>query len=147
MSFKKADSSHRTDYSVIAKYRNKEQVERLVSAVRKKGKTCYDFCEKINNPNNVDVSPDEWMESFEHTPDFLNDTQFRWIFEKDLDGLKNAEKVIVLLPAGNSVHIEAGIAYGLGKPLILIGKPEKPESLYLIFEERYDTMDEFLATL
>ena len=61
--------------------------------------------------------------------------------------LKNAEKVILLLPAGNSVHIEAGVAYGLGKPLILIGEPEKPETLYLIFKESYKTIDEFLKTI
>ncbi len=62
------------------------------------------------------------MKAFENTKDFLNDKHFKKLFKKDLEGLKNAEKVIMLLPAGNSVHIEAGIAYGLGKPLILIGE-------------------------
>ncbi|MCK5490384.1 MAG: hypothetical protein KAI67_00935, partial [Candidatus Pacebacteria bacterium] len=69
------------------------------------------------------------------------------LFRKDLDGLKNAEKIILLLPAGTSAHIEAGIAYGLEKPLVLIGEPEKPESLYLIFQERYKTIEEFLKTV
>lgn len=32
-------------------------------------------------------------------------------------------------------------------PFILIRKPEKPESLYLIFQERYNTIEEFLAAL
>ena len=53
----------------------------------------------------------------------------------------------MLLPAGSSVHMEAGIAYGLGKPLILIGEPEKPETLYLVFNERYKSIDEFLKTI
>ncbi len=79
--------------------------------------------------------------------DFYNNKYFKEIFDEDLDGLKNAEKVILLLPAGTSAHMEAGIAFGLGKPLILIGEPEKPETLYLVFNERYNNMDEFLATI
>jgi len=68
-------------------------------------------------------------------------------FEEDLDGLKNADKVILLLPAETSAHMEAGIAFGLGKHLILIGESEKPETLYLVFNERYKDMNEFLATI
>lgn len=136
-----------TDYDVIAKYRNKECVESLISRLKEKGKTCYNFLDVPADAENPDASPEEQMRNFENTQDFFDDEHFKRIFEKDLAGLKNSEKVIVLLPAGNSVHIEAGIAYGLGKPLILIGKPEKPESLYLIFGERYDTIDEFLATV
>jgi hypothetical protein len=64
-----------------------------------------------------------------------------------LDGLKNAKKVIMLLPADNPVHIEVGIAYGSGKQLILIGEKEKSESLYLIFTERYKTIEDFLKTI
>jgi len=55
--------------------------------------------------------------------------------------------VILLLPAGISAHIEAGIAYGLGKEPILIGQPEKPESLYLIFKKRFATVDDFLHSI
>ena len=87
------------------------------------------------------------MQAFELTNNFFDDKYFIHVFEKDLNGLKNAQKVIVLLPAGNSVHIEAGIAYGLDKPLILIGEPEKPESLYLIFKERYKSIEDFLQSM
>ncbi len=136
-----------THYSVIAKYRNKDQVEFLISKLKEKGKTCYNFCETPPDAHNPEAHPEEQMKNFESVQDFYNDEHFKFIFETDLEGLKNAEKIIVLLPAGNSVHIEAGIAYGLGKPLILIGRPEKPESHYLIFDERYDTIDEFLLSL
>jgi len=136
-----------TDYTIISKFRNKEQCEMLVKKLQEKGKTCYNFCEKPSDKNNPKAHPEEQMKAFEAVKDFYNDEYFREIFEKDLEGLKNAQKVIVLLPAGNSVHIEAGIAYGLGKPLILIGKVEKPESLYLIFEERYETREKFLETI
>lgn len=136
-----------THYSVLAKFRNKGQVERLISGITAKGKTCYNFCDIPVDPKNPTASPEEQMNVFENTQNYFEDENFKHIFEKDLSGLKNSEKVIVLLPAGNSVHIEAGIAYGLGKPLVLIGQPEKPESLYLIFNERYGTIEEFLSTI
>jgi len=136
-----------TDYTIISKFRNKDKCDLLVKRLKEKGKTCYNFCNIPADPNNPDGHPEEQMKVFESVKDFFNDGHFRKTFKRDLEGLKNAEKVIMLLPAGNSVHIEAGIAYGLGKPLILVGEPEKPETLYLIFKERYKTIDEFLKTI
>lgn len=136
-----------TDYTVLAKFRNKEQVECLIEAIRRKGFSCYNFCDTPVDPNKKGDSPQQQMDAFEKVKDFHNNEHFKYIFEKDLKGLKEANKVIVLLPAGNSVHIEAGIAYGMGKELILIGEIEKPESLYLIFEKRYNTIEDFLKTI
>jgi len=136
-----------TDYTLLSKFRNKEQCELLIKKLKEKGKTCYNFCNMPADKENPDAHPEDQMKKFEATENFYEDEYFKEIFEKDLEGLKNAEKVIVLLPAGNSVHIEAGIAYGLGKPLILIGEPEKPDTLYLIFKERYKTIEEFLKTI
>ncbi len=136
-----------TDYTIISKFRNKEQCELLINKIEEKGKTCYNFCSTPADPKNPDAHPEEQMEVFESVEDFFNNDYHRYIFEKDLEGLKNADKVILLLPAGTSAHIEAGIAYGLGKPMILIGEPEKPESLYLIFKERYASIDEFIDML
>lgn len=87
------------------------------------------------------------MDALEGHKDFLNDPVHRFHYERDLAGLKNASTVVLLLPAGTSTHIEAGIAFGLGKKLIFIGKPEKPETLYFIFDEYFETIDEFLASI
>ena len=136
-----------TDYTIISKFRNKDQCERLIEKLRAKGKTCYDFCAAPADPNNPKAQPEEQMKTLESVVDFYNDEYFQHVFKKDLEGLEKAKKVIMLLPAGTSVHIEAGIAYGLGKPLILIGESEKPETLYLIFNERYKTIEEFIKTV
>ncbi|MFO7807077.1 MAG: hypothetical protein R6V40_01485 [Candidatus Moraniibacteriota bacterium] len=135
------------DYTIISKFRNKERCEYLIGKLREKGKTCYNFLDKPADPENPEGEVEEQMKAFESTQNFFNDKYFQKLFEEDLDGLKNAREVIMLLPAGNSVHMEAGIAYGLGKKLILIGKPEKPESLYLAFDERYDSIEDFLETI
>jgi hypothetical protein len=136
-----------TDYTVITKFRNKNKGEFLIKKLEEKGCSCYNFFAKPADPEKPDADPGEQMNKFETTKDFYNDKYFKEIFKKDLEGLKNAEKVIMLLPAGNSVHIETGIAHGLGKLLILIGQPEKPDSLYLIFQEKYKTIEEFLKTI
>ena len=136
-----------TDYTIISKFRNKDQCERLIKKLRAKGKTCYDFCDTPADPENPNAHPEEQMKTLESVKDFYNDEYFQYVFKKDMEGLKDARKVIMLLPAGISVHIEAGIAHGLGKHLVLIGEPAKPETLYLIFNERYKTIEEFLETI
>ncbi len=136
-----------TEYTIITRYRNKDQCLKLIKELEARGKTCYNFCDTPADPDNPNASPEDQMKKYEQSSDLYNDPHHQFVFKKDLEGLKNAEKVILLLPAGTSAHIEAGIAYGFGKPLILIGSPEKPESLYLIFKERYESADDFLNTI
>ncbi|MBP9762534.1 hypothetical protein KBD34_02880 [Patescibacteria group bacterium] len=135
------------DYTLVSRFRNKERCEYLVAELVKRGKSCHNFCITPSDPNNPTASAEAQMRAWEETKDFFHDPYFRMIFEKDLKALKEAQTVLFLLPCGTSAHMEAGIAYGLGKHLILIGEPEKPESLYIIFEERYPTIEAFMATL
>ena len=135
-----------TDYTVIGKFRNSNNVRALIAGIRDKGKTCYDFTDKPADPDNPEASFEKQMANLESHKDFLNDPVHRYHYERDLAGLKNADTVILLLPAGTSTHIEAGIAFGLGKKIVLIGKPEKPETLYFIFDEYFDTVDDFLRS-
>lgn len=136
-----------TDYMVIGRYRNKENTQKLVEAIRAKGFTCYDFAEKSAYPDSPEASAEEQMAALESHPDFLNDPLHEYHFKRDLDGLENAKTVVLLLPAGNSAHMEAGIAFGENKKLILIGTPDKPETLYYIFDEFYKTADDFLSSI
>lgn len=64
-----------------------------------------------------------------------------------MDGLKNADTIVMLLPAGLAAHMEAGASFGFGKKMILIGEVEKPETLYLMFDERYPDIESFLETI
>jgi hypothetical protein len=140
-------NNHKTDFTVIGKFRNAANVRKLIHAIRAKGKTCYDFTDKPADPENPGAPFDDQMKALESHTDFLNDPVHRAHYERDLAGLKNAGTVILLLPAGTSAHIEAGIAFGLEKKLILIGKPEKPETLYYIFDEHYDKIEDLVKTL
>lgn len=136
-----------TNYTIVSAYRNYNLVNELATKIKDKGFSCYNFTDKPADPDNSDAHPEDQMKVFESTEDFINNPYFKELFESDLKGLKNAENVILLLPAGTSAHIEIGIAYGLGKKCILIGEPAKPESLYLLFDEYYDSVDDFIQTI
>lgn len=139
-------------YMVVSRWRNRESVEDLVSKLRAKGKSVYSFIEgdgtqyELKN-SEQNHTPEDFMKIFESIPNWQNDPSVRQIFDIDMNALRNSETVILLLPGGKSAHIEAGAAYGLGKKLIVIGEQKETESLYLIFNEFYNTVDEFINSI
>ncbi len=137
----------KTDFMVIGRVRNSENVNRLVKGIEDKGFTCYNFLSRDTVPEYAHLSRQEQMEILESHPDFWNDPLHKHHYDTDMDGLKNADTVVMLLPAGLAAHMEAGVAYGLGKKLILIGEPEKAETLYLMLNERYATIEDFLESI
>lgn len=137
------------DFFVASRYRNKEEVLRLVHAIREKGKSAYCFIESeasLKHVGKLDENAQEQMTRYE-LKDWKSDEGIREIFEMDMTALKNSKAIVVLLPAGKSVHIEAGVAYGMGKECILIGEQKEAESLYLIFNKIYPIIDEFIKSL
>lgn len=52
------------------------------------------------------------------------------------------DKPTLVLPAGKSGHIEAGVAYGLGKKCYAIGEYDVTDSLYHIFEKIFTNSKE-----
>ena len=132
---------------VIGRVRNAENMMKLVNGLEGRGKTCYHCLHKPAVLEAKDLSWQAQMDILESHEDFWNDSNHKNLFETDMEGLRNADTVVMLLPAGMATHMEAGVAYGLGKKLILIGEVEKPETLYHMFEERYKDIDSFLLTL
>jgi hypothetical protein len=139
------------DYFIASRYRNKDAVLELAHRIRESGKSAYCFVEtpgfrgRATTVQNDD--PEAYMREFEALPDWHNDPGVRTIFDSDMRALRESENVILLLPAGTSAHIEAGVAYGLGKRLILIGERKETESLYLIFDERYSSTRNFIEAI
>ena len=137
----------KTDYMVIGRVRNSENIQRLVNGIEAKGYSCYNFLHKPCTPESDGLPWEEQMEMLESHPDFWNDPIHRDHFETDMNGLRNAHTIVMLLPAGMAAHMEAGVSFGLGKKMVLIGEVEKPETLYLMFEERYPDIESFLETI
>jgi hypothetical protein len=126
-------------YFIASSSRNKDKIVELTEKLRNKGKTVYSFIE--TNPLEKLISEEIDVKDWRENP--MN----KFIFKKDMDPLRVSETLILLLPAGKSAHIEAGVAYGLGRKCIFIGEPEETDSLYLIFDEDYPTIDEFVSSL
>ncbi len=129
----------RYQYFIASSSRNKDRIVELTEKLRKKGKTVYSFLE--TNPLQKLISEEIDVKNWRDSE--MN----KFIFEKDMKPLKESECLILLLPAGKSGHIEAGVAYGLGMKCIFIGQPEETDSLYLIFSEDYPTIDDFIHNL
>ena len=135
------------DYFISSRWRNRDNVLSLAKKLREKGFAVYCFIEEKYNPGTIREDPEEVMARFESRQNWYTDPFVKRIFKRDLDGLRASKFIIVLLPGGKSTHIEAGIGYGLGKKLILIGDQKETESLYLIFSEVYKTSEDFLENL
>lgn len=137
----------KTDIYVAGRVRNSENVLRLIKGIEDKGYTCYNFLHKPATPDKAHLSWDEQIAHLESHPDFWNDSAHQHHFKTDMAGLKNADTFVLLLPAGMASHMEAGVAYGLSKRMVIIGEVEKPETLYLMFKERYLDIESFLDAL
>ncbi len=140
----------RYDYFVASRYRNKPEVLRLVHALQEKGKKVYSFIESDasqKHVGSVNADAEEQMRRYEAREDWQNDPAIQEIFESDMQALRNSDTLILLLQAGKSAHMEAGAAYGMGKKCILIGEQKETESLYLLFDKTYPSIDVFLSSL
>jgi len=106
---------------IAGRTRNIPQILKVCQAIGSLGKTYYCFAENEESHKNADFDlhdhPDRLADDYESRQ--LDSDGIRVIFEDDLNGLKSADNFLLVLPAGNSSHIEAGIAYGLGKPCYL----------------------------
>lgn len=63
----------------------------------------------------------------------------RRAYKADMEALKEADMLFLLLPAGRSAHFEAGIAHAMGKPVIIYADPEPKIELELVYLEHAPT--------
>ncbi len=70
-------------------------------------------------------------------------------FKSDMDALKAADAVVLVLPCGRSAHLELGWAAGAGKhTLVLLDNPiSEPELMYLACDAICVDLDEVRALL
>ncbi|MEK7620183.1 MAG: hypothetical protein AAB413_03015 [Patescibacteria group bacterium] len=135
------------NYFIASRWRNRDILDPLVEQIRAAGHDVYYFVEKTITKHARELEPEEYMKRYESIKNWREDPYCKKIYEQDLCGLKECETLLLILPAGKSAHMEAGIAHGLGKRTILVGAVEETESLYLAFDEWYPSIEEFIASL
>jgi hypothetical protein len=134
------------NYFIASRWENMKQVQYLTENLHALG---HDIFSYVDDKRNF-VSKKELEQPadvFKLGDDWRTRPALKTMFEKDTEGLANCDVMILLLPAGETSHIEAGIAYGLGKKLVLIGEPPVVKTHYLIFNDWYKTIEEYITAL
>ncbi|SRR5258708_4364666 len=134
-------------FFIASPWKNKEAVKTLSDDLVKQGHQVYSFLDSGSNLSTGVAIVDELRLFREALADWEHDPRIKDIFHSELEGLKGSEAVILLQPAGHSSLLEAGIGYGMGKKIFVIGPIEKPEVFYLICEGIYADTATFLADL
>lgn len=130
------------DFFIAGRSRNKENILRICDLFDKYNVSYYCFLKNEDDwgYGSKDNTPEENQKEFE-TLDLKSDIVLN-LFHTDLEGEKNSDNLLLVLPAGKAAHIESGIAYGLGKKCYAIGEYEQTDTLYNIFEEIFDDENE-----
>ena len=131
------------DFFIAGKTRNKDYILKICDLFDKYSISYYCFLkneETMNSYGTGAKTEEERMKEFESL-DLKSETVLK-IFHEDLDNEKASKNFLLVLPAGKSGHIEAGIAYGMGKKCYAIGEFDATDSLYNIFENIFNNEDE-----
>ena len=134
-------------FYVAGRARNKENILNICNILDELNISNYCFLknDELHKKVGLDVNDKNLADSFESLG--LKSSSVRTLFEHDLKGEKNSENFLLVLPAGKSAHIEAGIAYGLGKKCYAIGEYDVTDSLYLIFDKIFKDENELKSFL
>ncbi len=137
------------DFFIAGRTRNKEKIFEICDIFERLNVSYYCFLknEQSHAEAGLDVNkrPEELMKEFESLK--LDSAAVQTIFKYDMEAEKNSKNLLLVLPAGKSAHIEAGVAYGLGKKCYAIGEYDVTDSLYLIFDKIFadeKELEEFL---
>jgi len=132
-------------FFIASPWRNREAVGELTTKLVARGHVVYSFLQSgANLASGMSIAQELGIFS-KALMNWENDPNIKKIFDSEMEGLKNSEAVILLQPAGHSSLLEAGIGYGMGKKVIIIGPIEKPEVVYLISESFYPDVDSFIS--
>lgn len=141
--------SFKYDFFIAGRTRNKENILKICNEFDNLGVSYYCFLKNeqshLEAGLNLHDNPEDLAEKFENMS--LDSNAVQTIFNYDMDGEKNSKNLLLILPAGKSAHIEAGIAYGMGKKCYALGEYDVTDSLYLIFNKIFKDEKELIEFL
>ena len=134
-------------FFIASPWRNKEAVKALSETLTREGHTAMSFLTSGSNLTTGNSVNDELKGFARALVGWEDDPLVDKIFSSEIEGLKACDALILLEPSGRSSLAEAGIAYGLGKPVILVGLVDRPEMIYHICTYRYPGPDALIVNL
>ena len=133
--------NNKYEFFVAGRTRNKENILKICDMFDKYNISHYCFLKSeksFKSYGNENQTVEEKQKEFERLG--LKSKVVLDIFNEDMEAEKQSKNFLLVLPAGKSGHIEAGVAYGMGKKCYAIGEFDVTDSLYNIFEKIF--MDE-----
>lgn len=126
---------NRFEFFIAGRARNKDNILRICDLFDKYNVSYYCFLknEKDWKYGNSSQTAEERQKEFESLS--LKSDIVLNLFNQDMEGERSSKNLLLVLPAGKAAHIEAGVAYGLGKKCYAIGEYDATDTLYNIFEE------------
>jgi len=121
-----------SDFFVAGSWRNRDAIEEVLAALDAAGSSTYCFVRAGYSAAGAALAAPGGADAAD-----LGIAAVQDVFEQDLQALRAAERFLLVLPAGQAAHIEAGIAYGLGTPCYAVGPVERSETLYRIFDRMF----------
>ncbi len=137
------------DFFIAGRARNKDNILKICNLLDKYNISYYCFLKNEENwgYGNSNQTPEERQKEFEAL-DLKSDIVLN-LFKQDIEGEKASKNLLLVLPAGKAAHIEAGIAYGMGKKCYAIGEFDTTDTLYNIFDKIFKDeteLEHFLKT-
>ena len=141
--------NYKYEFFIAGRTRNETNILKICELFDKYNISYYCFLKNDNTKNTYGDNSkreSENMDVFEKL-DLKSDIVLN-VFNEDLKNEKASKNLLLVLPAGKSGHIEAGIAYGMGKKCYALGEYDATDSLYNIFEDIFKdekSLEEFLT--
>ena len=133
----------KNEFFIAGKTRNKDEILKICDLFDKYNVSYYCFLKdeaSMASYGSESNTIEENMAEFESLG--LKSDIVLNIFKNDLEAQKASKNFLLVLPAGKSGHIEAGISYGMGRKCYAIGEFDATDSLYNIFEQIFNNKDE-----
>jgi hypothetical protein len=121
----------------------------VVEALRAAQLDLYDFTHTGFNWNKIDAEWDENNVNESQYKNFLGHPLAKSIYNLDYAAMHWANTCVLILPSGRNAHSEAGWCKGQGKEVFVLitSKEERPELMYLMYDDIFFSIDSLLERL
>ena len=137
------------DFYIAGRARDKEKILEICAIFDASNVSYYCFLqnEQSHKDAGIDMnsSPEEIAKIFGQLT--LESEAIQTFFRHDMEAERQSKNLLLVLPGGKASHIEAGVAYGLGRKCYAVGTCEGIDTLYLIFEEIFANEQELRTFL
>lgn len=115
---------------ISSSWKNREQVRNMAINLRKMGHEVYDFTDPACRKS-PEIPPEKFPEEFDPKvhiySQYIQREEWRTAVMENMEAIKWADMIILLLPCGNDSHADWALGVGMGKNSVVVGSMRKGE--------------------